>query len=88
MLGLMIVFFYLFVIRPENKKKKKLKEMRDSLSVGDYVTTIGGITGKVVAIKGETIVFETGEDRVRVEVTRWAVSTIGKENIAAAEDNK
>ena len=88
MLGVMVVFFYLFVIRPENKKKKKLKEMRESISAGDYIITVGGIAGKVVSIKSETIVFETSDDRVRVEIAKWAVSTVGKDNIAAGEANK
>ena len=71
----MLVVFYFFLIRPENKKKKQLEEMRNSLSVGDDVTTIGGIVGKVVAVKENYIVFETGEDRVRLQVTKWAIST-------------
>jgi len=75
---LIIVVFYFFMIRPESKKKKKLAEMRSSLSVGDKITTIGGMVGKVVSIKDDLITFETSEDRVRVEVTKWAVSTIGK----------
>lgn len=80
MFVVLIVVFYFFLIRPENKKKKKLQEMRDSLAVGDSVTTIGGIMGKIVSIKDDTITFETGEDRVRIQVTKWAVSTTGKNN--------
>lgn len=76
----LIAVFYFFLIRPENKKKKQLQEMRDSLAVGDSVTTIGGIMGKIVSIKDDTITFETGEDRVRIQVTKWAVSTTGKNN--------
>jgi len=74
-----IVVFYFFLIRPENKKKKKLQEMRDQLSVGDEITTIGGLVGKIVNIKDDFITFETGEDRVRIQVTRWAISTTGKD---------
>ncbi|MCL2342673.1 MAG: preprotein translocase subunit YajC [Firmicutes bacterium] len=77
-LVLIIVVFYFFMIRPESKKKKKLAEMRSSLSVGDKITTIGGMVGKVVSIKDDLITFETGEDRVRIEVTKWGISTIGK----------
>ena len=80
MFVVLIVVFYFFLIRPENKKKKQLQEMRDSLAVGDSVTTIGGIMGKIVSIKDDTITFETGEDRVRIQVTKWAVSTTGKNN--------
>lgn len=77
MIVLLFVVFYFFLIRPENKKKKALQEMRSSLKVGDQITTIGGIVGKVVAIKDEMITFETGEDRVRLQVMRWAISTNG-----------
>ena len=77
----MIVIFYFFLIRPENKKKKKLKEMREALGVGDTVTTIGGIRGKVVHLDTEFVTFETGEDRVRIQVMRWAISTVGKEAV-------
>ena len=79
MLVAMVAIFYLFMIRPERKKKKALQEMRESLSVGDTVTTIGGIYGKVVSIDDDKVTFETSEDRVRVQVVRWAVSTVGKE---------
>jgi len=74
----MIAIFYLFMIRPESKKKKKLAEMRESLSVGDTITTIGGILGKVVNVDGDKITFETSEDRVRVQIAKWAVSAVGK----------
>lgn len=79
MIVIMIVIFYFFLIRPENKKKKQAEEMRNSLAVGDLVTTIGGIVGRIVAVKSETIVFETSEDRVRMEVTKWAISSTGKQ---------
>jgi len=78
MLVAMVAIFYFFMIRPENKKKKKLAEMRSSLTVGDTITTIGGIFGKVVAIDEDKITFETSEDRVRVQIAKWAVSTVGK----------
>jgi len=78
MIVVMIAIFYFFMIRPENKKKKKLAEMRNSLAVGDTVTTIGGIFGKVVSVSEEKITFETGEDRVRIQVARWAISTVGR----------
>jgi len=78
MIVVMIGIFYFFMIRPENKKKKKLAEMRNSLAVGDTITTIGGIFGKVVSVSEDKITFETGEDRVRIQVARWAVSTVGR----------
>ena len=78
MIVAMLAIFYLFMIRPESKKKKKLAEMRSSLVVGDTITTIGGILGKVVHVDDEKVTFETSEDRVRVQVAKWAVSTVGK----------
>lgn len=71
----MLVLLYMLMIRPENKKRKKAEEMRNNLSVGDKITTIGGIVGKIVDISGDLITFETGEDRVRLQVTKWAIST-------------
>jgi len=78
MIVVMVGIFYFFMIRPENKKKKKLAEMRSNLSTGETITTIGGIFGKVVNVSDEKITFETGEDRVRIQVAKWAVSTVGK----------
>ena len=85
MIVVLVAVFYFLLIRPENKKKKKLKEMRDSLSVGDDITTIGGMIGTVVSANNETITFETGEDRVRIQIAKWAISTVGK---ATAEETK
>jgi len=78
MIVAMIGIFYFFMIRPESKKKKMLAEMRESLAVGDKITTIGGILGKVVSIDDDMITFETSEDRVRVQIAKWAVSAVGK----------
>jgi len=78
MVVVMIGIFYFFMIRPESKKKKKLAEMRSNLTKGDTITTIGGIFGKVVDVSDEKITFETGEDRVRIQVAKWAISTVGK----------
>ena len=71
----MFALMYFLMIRPENKRKKEAQNMRDSLAVGDEITTIGGITGTICAVKENTIVIESGADRVRVELTKWAVST-------------
>ena len=75
MLLIMVAVFYFMLIRPENKRKKEAEQMRDTLKVGDEVTTIGGITGKVVHIKDEKFVLETGADQVRIEFAKWALST-------------
>ena len=78
-LVIIIAVFYLFMIRPERKRKKQAEEMRNNLSVGMDITTIGGIVGKIVSVSDENVTFETGEDRVRIEVKRWAISNTGKD---------
>lgn len=85
LLVLMFGMMYFLMIRPENKRKKAAQAMRDSLAIGDEITTIGGITGTICTVKENTIVFESGADRVRLEVTKWAVS--GKGAQASAENN-
>lgn len=75
MFAVMIGIFYFLLIRPENKKKKAMAQMRESLSVGDQITTIGGIVGIICAVKEDTIVIETSADRVRVEFAKFAVSS-------------
>ena len=75
MVILMIAMLYFLMIRPENKRKKQAEEMRNSLKKGDQITTIGGIMGRIVMVKDNSVVIETSEDRVRMEVTKWAVST-------------
>ena len=80
----MIAVFYFLLIRPENKRKKQAEEMRNSLKVGDDITTIGGITGTICAVKDKTIVVETGADRVRIEFAKWAVSSKGTQTTEEA----
>ena len=73
----MVAMMYFFMIRPENKRKKEAQNLRDSLSVGDNVTSIGGITGTICRVDENTVVIETGADRVRIELTKWAINTKG-----------
>ena len=84
----MIAVFYFLMIRPENKKKKKMEEMRNSLSIGEEIVTIGGIIGKVVQVTEDTITFETGEDRVRIQTKKWAISTTAKMEAEEAQKGK
>jgi preprotein translocase subunit YajC len=84
MLVVMVAIFYFMLIRPENKRKKEAENMRSSLKVGDRVTTIGGVMGKVVHVDGDKFVMETGADQVRIELAKWALST----NDTAAERAK
>ncbi len=76
MIVLLFVFLYFFMIRPQKKQEKKDAEMRDSLEVGDEVTTIGGIIGKVVSIKGETFVLETTKDKTKIRFLKGAIRSV------------
>ena len=71
----LIVVFYFFLIRPQRKQQKKEQQMRNSLRVGDEITTIGGITGRVVNLKEDTLVIETGADRNKMTIKKWAVQS-------------
>ena len=73
MIAAMFAILYFFMIRPQKKKEKEIQLMRSKLEVGDEIVTIGGIIGRVVNIKDETIVIETGSDRSKIRITRWAV---------------
>jgi preprotein translocase subunit YajC len=81
MLVAMIAIFYFMLIRPENKRKKEAEKMRSELTVGDVITTIGGVVGTICAVKDNTIVIETGADRVRMEFTKWSVSSKGTQSV-------
>ena len=75
MLVAFVAEFYFMILRPESKKKKEAEQLRASLHKGDQITTIGGIEGKIVNIKDDKIVIESGEDMVRLELQKWAVMT-------------
>ena len=85
---LMLAMLYFLMIRPENKRKKQAEEMRSSLKKGDQITTIGGIVGNIVQVTDENIVIETSDDRVRMELTKWAVSTNNSNPPAAGKKGK
>jgi preprotein translocase subunit YajC len=73
---LLIVIFYFLLIRPQNKKQKKEQKMRESVQVGDNITTVGGIVGRVVSIKDDAIVVETGADRNKMLIKKWAIQSV------------
>lgn len=72
-LVLVFVFFYFFLIRPQRKKDKETQKMRSNIEVGDEIVTIGGIVGTVVSLRDDTLVIETGGDRNKIRLQRWAV---------------
>ena len=71
----MFVVTYFISIRPQKKKQKEEQQLRENLQIGDEITTIGGIMGRIVTIKEDSIIIETGADRVKMRVMRWAVQT-------------
>ena len=82
MLGSLLLFvpvlalMYFMMIRPQKKKEKQQQSMRNSLEIGDSVTTIGGIVGRVVALKEDTVVLETANERNKIRFKRWAVQEV------------
>ncbi len=72
----MIAVFYFVGIRPQKKQEKEANDMRNSLAVGDEITTIGGIIGKVVSIRDETCVIETTHERTKIRILKNAISRI------------
>lgn len=76
MIGVMLLAFYFFVFRPQKKQEKETNEMRDSIELGDVITTVGGIVGVVVRVKGEMLLIESGADRTRIQIQKWAVRNI------------
>lgn len=81
MFVLVIVFFYFLMIRPQKKKDKEQKEMRESIQIGDEIMTIGGIVGIVVKKTEDTVVIETGGDKSKLRIKMWAI----QENITVSE---
>ncbi len=76
---ILIAVMYFLMIRPQRKKDKAINDMRRGLTVGDEIVTIGGIVGKIVKTKDETIVIQVGAERIKLEMMRWAVSSVTKE---------
>ena len=76
--AVVIIGGYFLFIRPQSKRKKEEAQMRNSLEIGDEITTIGGIMGRVVAIKEDedAIIIETGSDRVKMKFKKWCISTV------------
>lgn len=84
MMVVLIALMYFMMIRPQKKRQKEEQEMRSSLEIGDEIITIGGIVGKVVTIREEDLIIETGADRNKMRIQRWAVNT----NVTKTEQHK
>ncbi len=88
MIVLVFVVFYFFAIRPQKKQEREANEMRNALTVGDEITTIGGILGRVVKVTEETVVIETGKDRTKLHILKSAIRSVdvhAADTVEAAE---
>lgn len=74
LVGVMVLMYFM-TVRPQKKRQKEEQQMRDNIQVGDEITTIGGIMGRVVTTKEDSLIIETGADRNKMKITRWAVQT-------------
>ena len=79
-LVILIAVMYFLLIRPQKKREKEVNAMRSSVQVGDEIITIGGICGKVVKTKEDSLVIQVGADRVKFEIMRWSVSKVVEES--------
>lgn len=88
MIVVLVVVFYFFLYRPQKKQERETTEMRDSIELGDVISTVGGIIGVVVRIKDEMLLIETGADRTRLQVMKWAVRGIEEKAHPVANTEK
>ncbi len=85
----LILIMYFLMIRPQKKREKEIRNMRESLRVGDEILTIGGIHGKIIRLKEDILTIEVGSNKTRLDITKWAVGSVtkGKAN-KKVEDKK
>jgi len=84
-LAIFIAVMYLLLIRPQRRKEKAVNLMRSNIQVGDEIVTIGGICGKVVKTKDETLVIQVGADKTKFEVMRWAISRVVEPSVKTSQ---
>ena len=82
----MFAVMYFVMIRPQKKRQKEEQEMRNAVEIGDEITTIGGICGRVVTVKENHLIIETGADRNRMQITRWAIQSNDTANARLAAE--
>ena len=88
MMAALFGVMYFMMIRPQKKKQKEEQAMRDNIQIGDEITTIGGIMGRVVTVKEDSLIIETGADRNKMKITRWAVSANNTANEKAEAERQ
>ena len=76
MIVIFVVFAYFLMYRPQKKQERAINEMRNSLRVGDEVATTGGILGKIIQIKDDFIIIETGNDKTKMKIAKWGVRSV------------
>lgn len=82
---LIIVLMYFLMIRPQKKKQQEEQKMRDAVMVGDELTTIGGICGRVVNVKDDTLTIESGADRSKLQIKKWAIQSVETKHDAPSD---
>ena len=89
--GMIIVLglvFYFFLYRPQKKQEREATEMRNSIEIGDVISTVGGVVGVVVRVKGDMLLIETGADRTRLQVMKWAIRNVEEKAHPVEEPEK
>lgn len=84
MIAVFFAIIYFLMIRPQKKREKAVRTMRDTLQVGDEIITIGGFIGKIVSVKGDTLVISVGADKNKLEIMKWGVSKLAKDEFDPA----
>lgn len=85
-LALILVFFYFFILKPQKKQEKQDREMRESVDVGDEIITNGGIIGIVTQVKDDNVVIETGGDRSKIRIMKWAIAKVVSDDDESDKD--
>ncbi len=83
---LLVVVFYFFLYRPQKKQEKEVADMRDSLELGDMIVTNGGIVGMVVKVKDDMLLIETGGNRTKIQIQKWAVHSVLEKAVEPEEN--
>ncbi len=83
---LILVFLYVFMLRPQKKREKETKDMRNNIAPGDELVTIGGIVGRVLSVKEDSFVMYAGNDKTKMEFKKWAISEVTKKADKAVKE--
>ena len=87
-LVIMLILMYFLILRPQRKRDKEINAMRASVRVGNDIVTIGGIVGKVVKVKENSLIIVVGSEKTRMEIMRWAVNSVGRPDAGTVEQKE